>query len=68
MIFTFFDERATDKTAVGGKAAVLAQLTQQGYPVPDGFVIAAEAFGEDGLAVGLENGRYQPSQQAAQRQ
>ncbi|MCI0576453.1 MAG: pyruvate, phosphate dikinase [Chloroflexi bacterium] len=32
------------QTVVGGKARVLAQLAQAGYPVPAGFVIAPEAF------------------------
>jgi pyruvate,water dikinase len=32
------------KIDVGGKARVLAQLSQAGYPVPAGFVIGSEAF------------------------
>ena len=49
MIYNFSDKEATEVTAVGGKASILAQLTQLGYPVPDGFAIAAKAFDEDGL-------------------
>ena len=49
MIYDFSDKEATEVTAVGGKASVLAQLTQLGYPVPDGFVIGAEAFDESGM-------------------
>ena len=33
----------------GGKGGTLAQLYQQGYPVPDGFVVLTQAFNEDGL-------------------
>ena len=61
MIYDFSDKEATQVTAVsassrqaiGGKASVLAQLHQQGYPVPDGFVIGAAAFDEHGLIESL---------------
>lgn len=33
------DPAATDRDAVGGKAAALARLRRQGLPVPDGFVL-----------------------------
>ena len=33
----------------GGKGGTLAQLYQQGYPVPDGFVVLTPAFNEGGL-------------------
>lgn len=33
----------------GGKGGTLAQLYQQGYPVPDGFVVLTQAFNDDGL-------------------
>src|SRR4051794_27226305 len=34
---------ATDRAVVGGKAANLAKLIGAGFPVPEGFVIAAGA-------------------------
>ena len=33
----------------GGKAGTLAQLRQEGYPMPDGFVILLAAFAGDEL-------------------
>jgi pyruvate,water dikinase len=40
-----FEKLATDQAAAaGGKGRVLAQLYQQGYPVPDGFIIFPAAF------------------------
>ena len=33
----------------GGKGAALAQLAQEGYPVPDGFVILSAAIAADEL-------------------
>jgi pyruvate, water dikinase len=35
-----------DKPSVGGKAAALGELTHAGIPVPPGFVVLAEAFGQ----------------------
>lgn len=40
---------AQQGAAAGGKGRVLAQLSQAGYPVPDGFIILASAFNEQGL-------------------
>ena len=37
------------RSRAGGKGARLAELHQAGYPVPDGFVILAEAFDGDAL-------------------
>ena len=39
----------SNPASTGGKAAALARLRQAGFPVPDGFVIPAEAFTVDGL-------------------
>lgn len=47
MIYSFSDLPQTESLA-GGKGAVLGQLYQAGYPIPDGFVITARAFGENG--------------------
>ncbi|HEY7170445.1 MAG TPA: PEP/pyruvate-binding domain-containing protein [Vicinamibacterales bacterium] len=40
---------AADRSVVGGKAYNCARLKQAGFPVPDGFVIAADA-GDDQIA------------------
>ena len=37
---------SADKPSVGGKAAGLGELTHAGIPVPPGFVVLAEAFGQ----------------------
>ena len=50
MLFTFSDYTATQHGIIsGGKGRVLAELFKLGYPVPDGFVITAEAFSEEGI-------------------
>ncbi|MGW1282159.1 PEP/pyruvate-binding domain-containing protein [Streptomyces sp. NPDC002586] len=38
------DPRALDRTEVGAKAAVLAQMKHAGFPVPDGCVFTARAM------------------------
>jgi pyruvate, water dikinase len=42
---------AADKPSVGGKAAGLGELGRAGIPVPPGFVVLAEAFGQALAAV-----------------
>lgn len=37
-------EQIADRAALGNKACVLAELYQEGFPVPPGFVITTEAF------------------------
>ncbi len=49
MIIPFNEWRDNEDTAVGGKGRVLAQLYQQGYLVPNGFVIPVEAFHNEEL-------------------
>jgi rifampicin phosphotransferase len=44
MIWKFSELPESAHTYVGGKARVLARLTQMGYPIPDGFVITSSAF------------------------
>src|SRR5882762_11086282 len=41
---SFADPHAPLATLTGGKGANLAKLTQAGLPVPDGFVVTAEAY------------------------
>lgn len=43
-VISLDDPRAAALTRSGGKGANLARLRQAGLPVPDGFVIATEAF------------------------
>lgn len=46
----FFNElKEEQKHRSGGKGATLARLFQKGYPVPNGFVIQANAFDKDRL-------------------
>lgn len=49
MIYEFATLPTDKVTAVGGKGGTLARLFQAGYPVPDGFVIAPEAFVHESL-------------------
>lgn len=49
MIYEFATLPLNNTTAVGGKGGTLARLYQAGYPVPDGFVIAPEAFADESL-------------------
>ncbi len=44
MIWQFGELPANEQKKVGGKAATLARLYQAGYPVPNGFIIAPDAF------------------------
>ncbi len=46
LILTFDDERCREVELSGGKGASLASMTQNGLPVPPGFVITAAAFAE----------------------
>lgn len=43
----------TDRTSVGTKAANLGELASANFPVPDGFVLTADAFGRFLAANGL---------------
>ena len=45
--FSEINEKSTPYA--GGKGGTLAQLYQQGYPVPDGFVVLTQAFNDNGL-------------------
>jgi len=49
MIRSFDELTAEQQTSAGGKGGTLAQLSQAGYPVPDGFVILPTAFAGDEL-------------------
>jgi phosphoenolpyruvate synthase/pyruvate phosphate dikinase len=49
------DATAVDPGKFGGKGAALAQLARAGLPVPEGFLIAAEAL--EGLAQQLQQAR-----------
>ena len=40
------DDRAGDPNLSGGKGASLASLTAKGFPVPPGFVITGDAYGD----------------------
>jgi phosphoenolpyruvate synthase/pyruvate phosphate dikinase len=44
MIKNFSEINKTDVESAGGKAASLGELTQAGFPVPEGFVIPVEIF------------------------
>ena len=46
LVLTFDDERCRDVELTGGKGASLASMTQNGLPVPPGFVITSPAFAE----------------------
>ncbi len=49
MIKTFSELTEAQLALAGGKGGVLAKLYQEGYPVPDGFVILPEAFEGSGI-------------------
>jgi pyruvate, water dikinase len=51
----FADIGRQDVPLVGGKGANLGEMTRAGLPVPDGFVITAEAFRRFMRASGLES-------------
>ncbi len=44
LILSFADLSKNDVAQAGGKGASLGELTRAGFPVPPGFVVAAEAF------------------------
>ncbi|WP_371618419.1 PEP/pyruvate-binding domain-containing protein [Streptomyces sp. NBC_00454] len=44
LVVALDDPRATDRSEVGAKAAVLARMKHAGFPVPDGFVFTARAM------------------------
>ena len=44
LVVPFADRSALDSSVTGGKGANLAKLMQAGLPVPDGFVVTAEAY------------------------
>ena len=46
---SFSEINAETTPLAGGKGGTLAQLYQQGYPVPNGFVVLTPAFNEEGL-------------------
>lgn len=43
-VLAFSDRAALDCASSGGKGANLARLTQAGLPVPEGFIVTAEAY------------------------
>jgi phosphohistidine swiveling domain-containing protein len=45
-----------EPTAVGGKAAVLGELSAAGFPVPPGIVVTAAALDDPGLGAELHGG------------
>ena len=51
MIYTFAELKAAERVRAGGKGAVLAQLYQLEFRVPNGFVITAEAFEGENLRI-----------------
>ena len=46
LVIPFDDERCKDVDLTGGKGASLASMTQNGLPVPPGFVITSAAFAQ----------------------
>jgi len=53
LVLNFNDERCREVELSGGKGASLASMTQNGLPVPPGFVITSTAFAEAVDAVKL---------------
>lgn len=53
LVLDFTDELCRDVELAGGKGASLATMTQEGLPVPPGFVVTSPAFAEavDGEAL-----------------
>ncbi len=49
---SFEDPLATQLELSGGKGANLSLLTQRGFPVPRGFVVAAPVYGEFIMGMG----------------
>ena len=52
MIRSFDELTVEERPLAGGKGGTLSQLYQDGYPVPDGFVILPQAFAGDELTAG----------------
>ena len=46
LVLDFTDERCREVELSGGKGASLASMTQDGLPVPPGFVLTSQAFAE----------------------
>ena len=46
-----FNEVDVNSNIIGGKARNLAILTQNGFPVPEGFVVSTKAFDNNKLSV-----------------
>ena len=46
LVLDFTDDRCRDVALAGGKGASLASMTQNGLPVPPGFVVTSTAFAE----------------------
>jgi phosphohistidine swiveling domain-containing protein len=51
------DVRASDLGIVGGKAANLGELVANGFPVPDGFVLATDAYHAAADSAGVDPSR-----------
>ena len=49
MIYRFEELSSDLQHLAGGKGGSLAKLYQSGFPIPEGFVIAASAFADDQL-------------------
>src|SRR4029450_8210287 len=62
-VYDFDEPCEGGRDLLGGKGTGLAEMTQLGVPVPDGFTITTEACraymaaGDEGLADGLPRGR-----------
>src|SRR4249919_1192561 len=50
MRVTGLADAGRSRDRVGGKAAVLGELAAQGWPVPPGFVVTADALSDPNLA------------------
>ena len=60
---SFAELKQEERSLAGGKGGTLAHLFQEGYPVPDGFVILPGAFSGDELS----NDGWQQVQQQTRR-
>lgn len=58
-ILSLRDERCRDRRLAGGKGASLAALASAGFPVPPGFVVAANVY--DDLLAAAADGLADPS-------
>ena len=57
-VYMFTEGNATMRNLLGGKGANLAEMTNLGLPVPQGFTITTEActqYYEDGRKINDEN-------------